>query len=74
MRERIHEKKKTKDCLICFSSKNVGIHLQDFFICSDCEKKMVNAGVDDPHYLVYVHRLRRVRESLTQNKEGEVPK
>ena len=63
-----------KDCLICSSSKDVGIHLQGFFICSDCEASIVQAGVGDPSYLVYVRRLRRIRESLKQNKEGEVPR
>lgn len=67
-------KTELKDCLICSSPKKGGIHLQGFFICSDCETSIVQAGVNDPYYLKYVHRLRRIRESLGQNKEGEVRK
>lgn len=63
-----------RDCLICSSPKDDGIQLQGFFICSDCEASIVQSSVNDPHYLVYVRRLRRIRESLSQNKEGEVPK
>jgi len=61
-----------KDCLICSSSKDIGIQLQGFLICCECEMSIVQAGVGDPNYRLYVNRLRRVRESLRRKKAGEV--
>ncbi|WP_416148095.1 sigma factor G inhibitor Gin [Salipaludibacillus sp. HK11] len=74
MNRLLNENKTLKDCLICSSSSEEGIHLLDLFICSNCEGELVDVDVGDPQYSMYVRKLRRVRDSLNVNKTGEVPK
>ncbi|MEI5909598.1 sigma factor G inhibitor Gin [Bacillus spongiae] len=45
-------------CIICSHQKEIGIHLYTSFICSDCEKEMINTETKDPSYHYYVQRLK----------------
>jgi hypothetical protein len=53
-----------KDCLICKSGKDHGIHILGSFICHDCEKEMVRADVKDDCYSVYVERLKGLEAEM----------
>jgi uncharacterized protein (DUF983 family) len=54
------QKTTTEKCIVCDEMKLVGIHLFSSFVCSDCEKDMVNTDTSDPKYKYYVDRLKSV--------------
>ncbi|WP_078543226.1 sigma factor G inhibitor Gin [Litchfieldia alkalitelluris] len=47
-------------CVICEESKLRGIHLYTKFICTDCEKDMIQTETNDPKYLYYLSKLKNV--------------
>ncbi|WP_062350044.1 sigma factor G inhibitor Gin [Bacillus kwashiorkori] len=47
-------------CIICEGEKNIGYHLYHSFICSDCEKAMINTDVSDPSYQYYLKQLKKI--------------
>ncbi|MBD8071041.1 sigma factor G inhibitor Gin [Bacillus sp. PS06] len=47
-------------CVICEEQKQRGIHLYTKFICTDCEKDMIQTETNDPKYLYYLKKLRSV--------------
>lgn len=49
-------------CVVCDKEKSVGYYLYHSFICTDCEKKIIETDSSDPAYQVYVEKLRAVRE------------
>ncbi|GIN88418.1 anti-sigma-G factor Gin [Heyndrickxia sporothermodurans] len=55
------EKKDDRDtCIICDQLKKGGIHLYTSFICSECEKDIVQTDTNDPKYQFYVNQLKMV--------------
>ena len=48
-----------KRCHICEEEKVEGIYLLVSFICTDCEKEMLNTAPEDEKYQYYVERLKR---------------
>ena len=47
-------------CIVCESEKVIGIHLYTEFICTDCEKDMINTSTDDPKYHYYLKQLKKI--------------
>ncbi|GEL78283.1 sigma factor G inhibitor Gin [Tenuibacillus multivorans] len=53
------ESKSMKQCKICEEWKTEGIYLFISFICSNCEKEILETDPTDERYQYYVDRLRR---------------
>jgi hypothetical protein len=49
-----------EQCIVCQSEKSVGIHLYTSFICTECEREMVQTDTNDPVYKLFVQRLKKV--------------
>lgn len=49
-----------ESCVICEQNKQLGIHLYTSFICTECEKMMIQTDTSDPNYKFYVDKLRKV--------------
>ncbi|TFB21061.1 sigma-G inhibitor, Gin [Filobacillus milosensis] len=53
------EQKSMKQCKICEEWKNEGIYLLISFICSDCEKEILDTDPQDERYQYYIDRMKR---------------
>ncbi|MGM0754518.1 MAG: sigma factor G inhibitor Gin [Bacillota bacterium] len=49
-----------EECIVCHVEKEIGIHLYTSFICTECEKEMVQTETNDPLYKTFVQRLKKV--------------
>ncbi len=49
-----------EQCIVCHIEKTVGIHLYTSFICTECEKEMVQTETNDPVYKTFIQRLKKV--------------
>ena len=47
-------------CVICEDLKPIGIHLYTSFICTDCERDLIQTGTNDPKYKYFLKQLRKV--------------
>lgn len=47
-------------CVVCEERKMRGIHLYTSFICADCERDMVSTETNDPKYIYFLTRLKKV--------------
>jgi hypothetical protein len=47
-------------CVICEQIKKEGIHLYTTFICTDCEKDIIQTETDDPKYQFYLQQLKKL--------------
>lgn len=47
-------------CIICEETKYKGIHLYTRFICTDCEKNILQTETNDPKYSLYLKQLKKV--------------
>ena len=47
-------------CVICEQSKYRGIHLYTKFICTECERDMIQTETNDPKYHYYLSQLKKV--------------
>ncbi|MFB5190511.1 sigma factor G inhibitor Gin [Alicyclobacillus fastidiosus] len=52
--------KEISSCIICHQGKDQGIRICGQFICSDCERDIVNSDVRDEHYQHYVNEMKRI--------------
>ncbi|MBM7098030.1 sigma factor G inhibitor Gin [Bacillus sp. H-16] len=59
-----------QECLICKKEKGHGIHLLDHFICESCEHDLVSTDTSEAEYQEYLLKLRKIRDSLFQNKRS----
>ncbi|MEK3888912.1 sigma factor G inhibitor Gin [Bacillus sp. FSL K6-3431] len=50
-------------CIVCDEAQKHGIHLYTSFICTDCEKAMINTDPTDPTYKYFINQLKVVTES-----------
>ncbi|WP_459503760.1 sigma factor G inhibitor Gin [Bacillus sp. C1] len=50
-------------CIVCENRKNDGIYVQTSFICGDCERDMIETETNDPKYIYYLQRLRKIQIS-----------
>ncbi|KRG12824.1 sigma factor G inhibitor Gin [Lederbergia galactosidilytica] len=50
-------------CIICEKPQKHGIHLYTSFICTDCEKAMVQTSTQDPDYQFYIKQLKVIKEN-----------
>lgn len=51
-------------CMICEQTGKEGIHILSQFICLECERDIVNTGVDDDLYEYFVERMRALWRDL----------
>ncbi|NLX90591.1 MAG: inhibitor of sigma-G Gin [Firmicutes bacterium] len=47
-------------CFLCCSPAKKGIHFLAFFICTECEGKIVNSSCTDHSYNFYVEKIRQM--------------
>lgn len=50
-------------CIVCDEAQKHGIHLYTSFICTDCEKAMINTDPTDPTYKYFINQLKVVTEA-----------
>lgn len=49
-----------ESCVICEQIKPKGIHLYTSFICTDCEKDMIQTETNDPKYKYFLQKLKKI--------------
>ncbi|MEB3102385.1 sigma factor G inhibitor Gin [Ferviditalea candida] len=54
------DEQRDSTCIICKQEKSDGIKIYFRFICSDCEKEMVQTDVQDTKYLFFIDRMRQI--------------
>ncbi|WP_251554291.1 sigma factor G inhibitor Gin [Neobacillus muris] len=47
-------------CVICEIQKPKGIHLYTSFICTDCEKDLIQTNTSDPKYKYFLQKLKKI--------------
>ncbi|MGG5254513.1 sigma factor G inhibitor Gin [Neobacillus sp. SM06] len=47
-------------CVICEQMKPKGIHLYTSFICTDCEKDLIQTDTNDPKYKFFLKQLKKI--------------
>ncbi|WP_462410016.1 sigma factor G inhibitor Gin [Neobacillus sp. Marseille-QA0830] len=47
-------------CVICEIQKPKGIHLYTSFICTDCEKDLIQTNTNDPKYKYFLQKLKKI--------------
>ncbi|KYD00947.1 sigma factor G inhibitor Gin [Heyndrickxia sporothermodurans] len=60
MGETLARKNIDETCIVCEQPKTLGIHLFASFICSDCEKDIIQTDTNDPKYKYYINQLKSV--------------
>ncbi len=50
-------------CIFCSKEKKEGINLLEAFICSPCERELINAPVAGDRYKYYLAKLKQVWQS-----------
>ncbi len=48
------------NCVICEKKKHRGYYLYTSFICTECEKKLIETDTCDPRYHFYIKQLRKI--------------
>ncbi|RDW15280.1 sigma factor G inhibitor Gin [Oceanobacillus arenosus] len=51
-----------KRCGICEEEKREGIHLYNFFICSECEHNMIHTEPREEKYNYYLQKLKNISQ------------
>lgn len=47
-------------CVICEQIKPKGIHLYTSFICTECEKDLIQTDSSNPKYKYFLKKLRKI--------------
>lgn len=47
-------------CVICEQLKPIGIHLYTSFICTECEKDLIQTDTGNPKYKYFLKQLRKI--------------
>lgn len=47
-----------KICIICGKKKGSGIKVNNAFICSECEKEIINTEVENEKYYFFVKQMK----------------
>ncbi|UOE94168.1 sigma factor G inhibitor Gin [Alkalihalobacillus sp. LMS39] len=50
-----------ENCIVCNQSHHNGIHLFSHFICSSCERKMVETEPHEEYYKYCLEKLRIIK-------------
>lgn len=58
-------------CIFCDELHMEGIHLRGKFICSKCEKELLEIQVDEPEYDVYKEGLKVIWVDQTEKSAPE---
>ncbi|MFC7061739.1 sigma factor G inhibitor Gin [Halobacillus seohaensis] len=56
--------KHTECCSICSKKTDNGIYLLRIYICSSCEKEMIDTSTDDPKYKFFVKKMNEAHRSI----------
>jgi len=56
-------------CMICEQVGGEGIHILSQFICLECEREIVNTGVDDDLYDYFVERMRALWRDIASDPD-----
>ncbi|MBB6455220.1 hypothetical protein HNQ94_003717 [Salirhabdus euzebyi] len=56
----------TKTCIVCDQEKSEGIMLYIAFVCSECEKEIVQTEPEEEKYKYYIDKL-KVLNQLTHS-------
>jgi len=49
-------------CVMCEEEKEIGIHLYKLFICSACERKMLQTEPHEETYHYYLKKLKNMNQ------------
>jgi hypothetical protein len=47
-------------CVVCEQTKPLGIHLYTAFICTECERELIETDAADPRYKYFLQRLKKI--------------
>jgi hypothetical protein len=47
-------------CVVCEQMKPKGIHLYTAFICTDCERDLIQTDTSDPRYKYFLKQLKKI--------------
>lgn len=47
-------------CVVCEEMKPKGIHLYTAFICTDCERDLIQTDTNDPRYKYFLKQLKKI--------------
>lgn len=47
-------------CVVCEQMKPKGIHLYTAFICTECERDLIQTDTSDPRYKYYLKQLKKI--------------
>lgn len=47
-------------CIVCFKQKELGIRIFQQFMCTDCEREIVQTDVQDAKYPYYIDRMKQI--------------
>jgi hypothetical protein len=47
-------------CIVCCAHKEHGIRIFQQFMCTDCEREIVQTDVQDAKYPYYIDRMKRI--------------
>lgn len=53
-------KQPEESCVICEQIKPKGIHLYTMFICTECEKELIQTETSNPKYKYFLQQLKKV--------------
>lgn len=60
---------KSKKCFICNHEKDDGIEVLGKFLCSDCQKSIINMSPNDEKYDFYRKKMIDIWQSYTKDME-----
>lgn len=47
-------------CMVCRAEKEYGIRIFSQFLCTDCEREIVQTDVEDEKYPFYIDRMKQI--------------
>jgi hypothetical protein len=47
-------------CMVCSQEKELGIRIFSHFLCTECEREIVNTDVGDARYSFYIDRMKKI--------------
>lgn len=47
-------------CIVCSEEKEFGIRIFNQFLCTECEREIVQTDVQDEKYAFYIDRMKQI--------------
>ncbi|PWK05163.1 sigma factor G inhibitor Gin [Tumebacillus permanentifrigoris] len=60
-----HHERTGGTCIVCSTHKELGIRIYQQFMCTDCEREIVQTDVQDAKYPFYIDRMKQIWLSAT---------